>query len=261
MVATISPREKALTVLTHWWVVAVAAILGGLVGLGIFALKEPAYEAQVTTTMGIDFARTGYMEQYDKDLALGIAAGIIYSADVMQQVVDEALANNIVASFETLKHDSTMERKSFVWILRVRHGNPEQAAFLANRWIDLGIAALDSAAQHAITADGLQEYMQSLERCLEQVAVNAVVPTCPYDTLAELQTNLVVTENEFIVERQAARNLFPQLTYEVSQRATTPQSPVTYGRNNLVLAGLLIGLLAGIAVVTSGLPERWKKKD
>ncbi|HEY4692787.1 MAG TPA: hypothetical protein VIH16_05070, partial [Bellilinea sp.] len=149
----------------------------------------------------------------------------------------------------------------FVWILRVRHGNPEQAAFLANRWIDLGIAALDSAAQHAITADGLQEYMQSLERCLEQVAVNAVVPTCPYDTLAELQTNLVVTENEFIVERQAARNLFPQLTYEVTQRATTPQSPVTYGRNNLVLAGLLIGLLAGIAVVTSGLPERWKKKD
>ncbi|MRR31505.1 hypothetical protein EG834_14540 [bacterium] len=261
MVATISPREKALTILTYWWVVAAAAILGGLAGLGIFALKEPVYEAQVSITMGINFARTGYMEQYDKDLALGLAGSLIYSADVLQQVVDDAQAENIAVDFASLKHDSSLERKSYEWILRVRHTNPEQAVFLANHWIDLGVASLGTALQHAVSADGLQEYMNSLETCVEQVAVNAVVPACPYASLTELQTNLSRTENEFLLEKQAARNVFPYISYQVTQLATTPQAPVVYGRNNLVLAGLLIGLLAGTTVVSSGLPARWQKKD
>jgi len=260
MLATISPREKALTILTFWWVVAAAAILGGLAGLAIFALKDPVYEAQVSITMGIDFARTGYMEQYDKDLALGTAAGIIYSADVLQQVVDEAQASDIPVDYDTLKNDSIIERKSFVWLLRVRHNDPEQAAILANRWMELGIAALDTAAQHAIRADGLQEYMNSLETCLEQVAVNALVPACPYHSVNELQSELSVSQTEFLLEKQAARNLFPQVTYSVSQPATLPQAPVNYGRNNLVLAGLLIGLLAGITFVTSGFSTRRPKK-
>jgi uncharacterized protein involved in exopolysaccharide biosynthesis len=260
MVATISPREKALTILTYWWVVAAAAILGGLAGLGIFTLKEPVYEAQVSITMGINFARTGYMEQYDKDLALGLAGSLIYSADVLQQVVDDAQTDKIAIDFDTLWHNSSLERKSYEWILRVRHPNPEQAVFLANHWIDMGIASLDSAMQHAISADGLQEYMSSLETCVEQVAVNAVVPACPYDTLAEVQTTLAATEIEYLLEKQASRNLFPYISYEVTQRAVKPLSPVTYGRNNLVLAGLLIGLLVGIVVVTSGLPVRWQKK-
>jgi len=229
--------------------------------LGIFALKDPVYEAQVSVNMGIDFARTGSMEQYDKDLALGTAAGIIYSVDVMQHVVTDAQASNIEIDFDTLKHDSTLERKSYVWLLRVRHGNPEQAAVLANRWIDLGIAALDTAAQHASSADGLQEYMNSLETCLEQVAVNALVPACPYDSVSELQTELSVSQNEFLLEKQASRNLFPQITYSVSQPATPPQAPVNYGRNNLVLAGLFIGLLVGITFVTSGFFASGPKKE
>lgn len=261
MLATISPREKALTLLTFWWVVAAAALLGGLAGLVIFALKQPVYEAQVAITMGIDFARTGYMEQYDKDLALGTAAGIIYSADVMQQLVDEAQAIDIPVDFETLKKNSILERKSFVWLLRVRHTDSNQAAILANRWVELGIARLDTAAQHAFRADGLQEYMNSLETCLEQVAVNALVPACPYHSVSELQTELAVSQNEFFIEKQASRNLFPQVTYSVSQPATPPQAPVIYGRNNLVLAGLLIGLLAGITLVTSGFPFRQLKKE
>jgi uncharacterized protein involved in exopolysaccharide biosynthesis len=260
MLATISPRDKALTILTFWWVVAAAAILGGLAGLGIHALKDPEYEAQVSITMGINFARTGSMEQYDKDLALGAAAGIIYSADVMQEVVDEAQASGIPVDFDKLKHGSTLERKSFVWLLRVRHVDPNQAAILANRWVELGIARLDTAAQHAIRADGLQEYMNSLETCLEQVAVNAVVPACPYDSVAELQTELSVSQNDFLLEKQSSRNLFPQVTYAVSQPATPPQVPVNYGRNNLVLAGLFIGLLAGITIVASGFPTRRPKK-
>ncbi len=79
MLASFSPREKVLTILTYWWVVAAAAILGGLAGLGAYALKTPVYEAQVHIAIGIDFTRTGYMEQYDKDLALGAAAGVILS--------------------------------------------------------------------------------------------------------------------------------------------------------------------------------------
>lgn len=261
MLASFSPREKVLTTLAYWWVVAAAAILGGLAGLGTYALKTPVYEAQAHIAIGIDFARTGYMEQYDKDLALGAAAGVIYSTEVMQQVVDAARAENIPVDFDSLFKSATIERRTYEWILRVRFSDPDQAAFIANRWMDLGVSALDGAYRHALAADAIASYLDSLESCLEQVAVNAIVPVCPYNSVSELQADLSTTEEQFFLEKQAARGLFPGMTYQVNQRATPPREPVLYGRNNLALAGLLIGLIAGIAVVSAGLPVRWSKRN
>ena len=261
MLASFSPREKVLTILAYWWVVAAAAILGGLAGLGAYALKTPVYEAQVHIAIGIDFTRTGYMEQYDKDLALGAAAGVIYSTEVMQQVVDAARAENIPVDFELLYKAATIERRSYEWILRVRFSDPDQAAFIANRWMELGGLALDSAYQHALTADAIASYLDSLESCLEQVTVNAIVPVCPYNSVGELQADLSTTEEQYFLEKQAARGLFPGVTYQVNQRATPPREPVLYGRNNLALAGLLVGLIAGIVIVSTGLPVRWPKRN
>ncbi|MHB8933205.1 MAG: hypothetical protein ACYC6H_07040, partial [Bellilinea sp.] len=111
MAVSFSPREKALNVLTFWWVVAVSAIIGGLFGLTMFAIKKPVYESRVTLTMGINFARTGILEQYDKDLALGTAAGVIYSIDVMQQVVEAAQHKDIAVDVDTLMASGIMERR------------------------------------------------------------------------------------------------------------------------------------------------------
>lgn len=260
MPASFTPREKALSILTTWWIVAALAILGGLAGLGVFATRHPVYESQVTLTMGINFARTGILEQYDKDLALGTAAGIIYSTDVMQQVVEAATRSNIPLDYETLKDNSSMERKNSQWILSVQAGDPEDAAFLANTWIDIGIEALNSAYQHALTASSLQDYIDSLEYCMQQVAVNAVVPLCPFDSVTELQSELADASAQLFNEKQASRSLFPEMTFQVDQRAVPGENPVLYGRNNSVLAGMLIGLLAGIAVVSTDLPANRLKK-
>ena len=261
MLASFSPREKVLSILAYWWVVAAAAILGGLAGLGISALKAPVYEAQAHITMGIDFTRTGYMEQYDKDLALSAAAGVIYSTEVMQQVVDAAQEENIPVDFDSLFKAATIERRSYEWILRVRFNDPDQAAFIANRWMDLGVLALDNAYQHALTADAIASYLDSLESCLEQVAVNAIVPVCPYNSISELKAAFSTTEEQFFLEKQGARGLFPGMTYQINQRATPPREPVLYGRNNLALAGLLIGLIAGSIMVSTGFPARWSKRN
>lgn len=260
MAVSFSPREKALNVLTFWWVVAVSAIIGGLIGLTIFAIKKPVYESQVTLTMGINFARTGILEQYDKDLALGTAAGVIYSIDVMQQVVEAAQHKDIAVDVDTLMASGIMERRASQWTLRVRAGDPEQAAFLANTWIDFGIQALDTAYLHALTAGSLQDYIDSLETCMEQVAVNAVVPICPYSSISELQAELNAASTQLFIEKQASRNLFPEMTYQVDQRAVPMEKPVLYGRNNLVVAGLLIGLLIGIVLVSTDIPYRLFKR-
>jgi len=257
MLASISPREKALAVLTYWWVIAGAAILGGLAGLAVFLIKQPIFEAQAHFTMGIDFSRTGYMEQYDKDLALGTAAGVVYSTDVMNQVIQVADAANIPVDFNTLLHSATFERKAADWTLRLRLTNPDHAAMLANQWVDLGVAALNQAYGHAVAADNLKEYIDSLASCLQQVTVNAVVPLCPFGTVGELQQALTSAESQYASEKLASRNVFPGVTYTVSQYATTPSKPVLYGRNNLVVAGLLIGLIAGLIVVSAGLPARY----
>lgn len=260
MPASISPREKALALLTYWWVVALAAILGGLAGIAFFAIQHPVYEAQAQITMGIDFTQTGYMEQYDKDLALGTAAGVIYSADVINQVVEAAKGAGIDTDFDSLRHAAVLERKSYVWIFRLHSKNPEQAAWLANKWVEIGIAALDQAYQHALAAANLQDYMNALSSCLQQVGVTAAVPLCPYHTVKELQGELAATEGQFYTEKQAAHNIFPGLTYSVSLPASVPLSPALYGRNNLAAAGLLIGLVIGIVLVSAGIPARFTKR-
>lgn len=256
MPATISPREKALEILTYWWVVAAAAIIGGLAGILFFALKQPVYEAQARVTMGIDFTRTGYMEQYDKDLALGSAAGVIYSADVIHQVVEAARVEGIATDFDTLRKAAILERKSYEWILRLRDNSPEHAAWLANKWLEIGVGALDQAYRHSLTAANLQDYMDSLSTCLQQVGVTTAVPLCPYQNVKDLQNELENAENQYAIEKPASRNIFPGLTYSVSLLASPPASPSLYGRNNVTAAGLFIGLLVGIILVTSGLPAR-----
>jgi len=261
MAASFSPREKALNFLAYWWVIAAAAILGGLIGLGVFSLKKPVFEAQATLTMGINFARTGILEQYDKDLALGTAAGIIYSTDVINRVITDAAGQGIQIDFATLVKSSTLERKAAQWILRVRHNDPGKAVYLTNHWLEVGFAALDEAYNHALAANSLLERIDSVEECLELVASNPVVPVCPYSTLPELQAEFSALSTEYLREQQASRALFPEMTYQVSQQAETPTEPVLYGRNNLVLAGLMIGFLVGIGLTSTALPGRWFKKD
>lgn len=256
MVATLSPREKVMNVLTYWWVVVAAAIIGGLIGLAVYAIKKPVYEAQAAFTISLDFARTGVMSQYDKDLAIGTAGGVVFSYSVMQQVADIAQQNDIPVDFETLKRTAVMERKAAQWTLRVRANDPEDAAFLANQWADIGLAELNEGYKHAVMADNLQNYIETLETCLQQVAVNAAVPLCPHQTLAELETELKNTGDRLFIEKQASRNLFPGITFSLDQYAVPPEEPVLYGRNTLVLAGILIGLIVGAGIVSTNLPNR-----
>ncbi len=260
MTASLSPREKVSNVLTYWWVIVTAAIIGGLIGLTVSTVKKPVYEARATFTISLDFARTGILTQYDKDLALGTAASAIFSYNVMQQVADAAQQNGIATDFETLKHTAVMERKAAQWTLRVRASDPEDAAFLVNQWVDFGLADLNVSYQHALMAENLQNYIQTLETCMQQVSVNAVVPLCPYPTLAELETELKAASDALFVEKQASRNLFPGITYSLDQYATPPAEPALYGRNTLVLAGLILGLILGVGIVSTTLPNRLFEK-
>jgi len=261
MAASFSPRERALNFLAYWWVIAAAAILGGLIGLGVFSLKKPVFEAEATLTMGINFARTGILEQYDKDLALGTAAGIIYSTDVIDRLITDAAQQGINIDFATLVNSSNLERKAAQWTLRVRHNDPGTASFLTNHWLELGMGALDEAYVHALAANALLERIDSVEECLELVAANPVVPICPYSTLAELQAEFSALSSQYLREKQASRALFPEMTYQIDQQTEIPTEPVLYGRNNLVLAGLLIGFLIGIGLTSTDLPVRWFKRD
>lgn len=260
MAASLSPREKISNVLTYWWVIVAAAIIGGLIGMSVFAIKKPVYEARATFTISIDFARTGIMEQYDKDLALGTAGSVIFSYSVMERVADIAQQNGIPMDFETLKRTAVMERKAAQWTLRVRAGDPEDAAFLANQWVNLGLADLNDSYQHAVMAGNLQNYIQTLETCMQQVAVNAVVPLCPFHTLAELETELKAAGDQFFIEKQASRNLFPGITFSLDQYAAPPEKPALYGRNTLVLAGIILGLIAGMGIVATNLPNHLFEK-
>lgn len=245
-----SPAEAVKLALNKWWLIALTTVVGGLFAILFFQLRQPIFEATVSFTIGIDYTRTGPVTQYDEDHALGMAGSLITSTRVKEEVVAIAQEQGIDVSFDQIHLNSILERKAHIWILRVHHQNPEVAANIANIWADVAMARLEEAYQHAIQKENLERYASSITSCLEMViASQPVFATCHNMTLDEMQSTLAQLEEKIFAEKQSSYNIFPGLLFGEVTKAVVPNQPIRYARGNLAIAGMVIGLIAGLLII------------
>jgi hypothetical protein len=191
-----SPYVHFKRVMSLWWLVALATILGGAFGYLFYLLRPPVYEATATYIVTIDLNRfpiQGMREdliQYNEDIALNTTQDVLFSSQVRDSVITQAKNQVLSLTPYHLLTDSTIERKQDVWELRYRNQDPEAAQTVVNLWANIG-------------------YKEMLSWQESGKAPNYVI-------------------------------------FQPPSPALTPQEPVLYDRNKVMLAGALIGLIVGI---------------
>lgn len=193
-----SPSEYFSRVISYWWVVLLAAFIGGAFGYIFFHLHQSLYEATATYIVTLDlnrFPSLGVREdliQYNEDMALNTTGGVLLSMDVLNRVVVQAQDLGQTITVKDLIDNSTIERKHDIWELRYRSHDPDKAQAIVNAWAQTGYQAM--------------------------------------------------------LSWQATGKAPDYVIFQPPSPATLPEQPVVYGRNNLVLAGALIGFICGIII-------------
>lgn len=255
------PAEVIWPVLKGWWIAAVLIILGGLAGLGIHALRPTQYEAVFSLTTTIDLSNTGELSQYEEDIALEAVGAAFYKDSTLEQVAKLAQQAGIQTDAVSLKANSTIERKLSTWLVRVRSHNPQTADGLASLWLKTGLADLNTSYQHALTAGGLQRYLNSLESCLAQSVPGSPAPAqCSQGNLAAIQAELGKTGTLLADERYLSNGVITGLLVPQAQTELAPARVVMFQQGQMVLAGMLIGFLAAVWLLQTHLLARLLKR-
>jgi hypothetical protein len=130
-----------------WWVIVLAAVLGGTVGYAVNRLRPPLYEATAVFHVTIDFNKVegGPLSQYDEDLALSVMQkGLLYSPSLHERMVKSPAFRPTGLTYKTWIESITLEREHAFWKARVRHVDPATAQILVNQWAEFGYQDLMS---------------------------------------------------------------------------------------------------------------------
>ena len=110
--ADILKLEEILnTALRGWWLLALFALLGGLLGLGVYALRPTVYESGFTVLTSIDLTNTGEQTQFEEDLGMESVGQLIGSADVYARVAVQAQKEGIALDARDLLATASLERR------------------------------------------------------------------------------------------------------------------------------------------------------
>jgi uncharacterized protein involved in exopolysaccharide biosynthesis len=253
-----APLHALQTTMRFWWFIFLLMLAGGGIAWLIHRIQPSQFEAVARFSANIDYVSTGPLSQYEEDTALNGIGDLIYSNAVIQKVVDRAAAEGIRTSLVELKRAAVLERRFDIWELRVRNADPNLAERLANLWVEQGQAALIEGYQHALQADHINRYLLSLENCLAETAASEPSSAqCSRARFAQIQEDIRQAGKVLSQERLASRGLFSGVMIGPVDQASLPEKPVIYQRNQVILAGCLIGFLLGAGFVQLGIPARW----
>ncbi len=240
-----------------WWLVALLTIVGGLGGLLVSTLRVPVYEASAEFTFSIDFSRTGILTDVEEDQAFEALSDVIFASDVLQAAAADASQQGIPITLVDLQSSIAKERSFNTWTFRVRQADPRAAAAITNLWANHALRALDSAAQAALEVGALSARLEGLQRCLSaSVLTEPTMAGCTGADRAAIQAELARSGEQIVAARQASRGMLPGMGYQWTRAAVENPRAVANGRGRLALAGALLGLLAGLLAVESGLTAR-----
>lgn len=143
-----SPYKYFGQIVNLWWIVFLAALLGGALGFVFNQLHPPVYEATATYFVTIDLTRFPLQStkedliQYNEDMAVTTTQGALLSSGVINDLINQLKAHNISLSTADLLSNYTIERKHDVWELRYRSQNPQEAQTIVNTWAQIGYQAM-----------------------------------------------------------------------------------------------------------------------
>jgi uncharacterized protein involved in exopolysaccharide biosynthesis len=241
------------------WVLA-AAVVGGVLGLATSQVTPPEYLATAVLTIGVDYARSQWLDEDADRLVMGRVQDLILSDDVLARALERAAAGSgagpsPISTISELRDSLRLEWADTRWELSFSSSHPEQAAGLANAWGEAALERLQAASAHAWRVAELQALYFRVFCKPEDPAEGATQAfwVCDEGDPASQTSGL---PGELQAEIEASHGIIPALSFSWATRAVSPSEPQHSGRPLMILSGLVIGLLAGaLAAAATGEPR------
>jgi hypothetical protein len=239
------PKDYYQKLIRNWFFLPFAMIIGGLIGLFLHYFIPPIFEAQAKFVVSIDYTRTGYLSDIQEDQAMRGIGSLIDSDFVHQKTVDKVNSLGEKISLSEIKEKSRLERGEFEWYIRIRDRKAENASKLVNLWAEQADQVLIDAIQHSLKAEGLFNYLDSIELCLQRISLGLdSLPPCDAKNTNEILKEMNSVGILAYQEKEASRGLMPALTVELREKSVLPLQPVVFARNGFVFGGAIIGMMA-----------------
>jgi len=236
-------------IMTGWKRLVILMILGGLCGMGMGKIQRPVYETRAVLAVSIDYTRTGALSDIQEDQAMRDLGSVIESDIVLNQVVEDAVSAGYGIDRAWIAEHFTLEREEFRWFLRIRDTEASRASALANIWIQDTVDVLDNAMEHTIIAAHLQQYLDSLEYCLErQSGQSMVVEPCAELDFVHLFSEIKKTASEISAQQEVGLGLMPTIQYFIAEEAPENNQPVLKTEGALIFSGAMLGFLIAILI-------------
>jgi capsular polysaccharide biosynthesis protein len=230
------------------WLIAAAALLGVLLGYGWAARQPILYEAAsqvlLTGTPGISLSDDAPPQPIsDPDRYLRNQATLIGTTPVLELAVKKSRGQ---ATVEELRAGMNVEveQDSDLMTITILDGDANRAALLANA-IAQGYESFVEGQPRQLAAQ-LGDKRAQLEATLSQV--NAELATTPNDTSLQRRRDALVDELKEL-EKDVVRVEASDGTNLVNvEPAVTPEQPAQPAPRRTMAVGLLVGVLASVAL-------------
>jgi hypothetical protein len=265
----LSPLEMFKRTLQRWWMLVALMVLGGAAGWVFSLLQPPVYESTTVYQVNLDeqqlvdrklvAAEQLPLEFADQNVYLSPVASMFNDPTVLSDMVTTANSQNIPLEQKDFNADDfSLDRRGAEWFVTVRSTDPARAAHLADLWLGGVDAALQEVRAHSFQVYSLRLQYDSLSKCFAEMdfqQANQCAGTSFADPAA-LDTWLNGLETQIASEQVAARGIDTAVMFVIISPANLPSHPVLYSVSLLIIAGSLIGLLAGIVLVQGLKPAK-----
>ena len=262
MVEDISPRDSLEHVLCYWWVIALAMILGGLLGWSISRFSTPVYEARAEYRVTLDdetLLKKVHETKPEAELTFDLRAPyltpvalVFFTPEVRSTLEEQAYLEGLDFPVDGFRNGQlTLDQRRSNWMVIVRHDNSDTAAKLANLWIAIANEQLQKAHDQAVLAESLKLQMSLVSRCFLNASLsqsNQCAGTS-FSNLSEMQTDFQNLDRQYQNALSASEGISTLVSFEPGAMAQAPIRPVYYNSGWIMLAGSLLGLIAGSVVV------------
>jgi protein-tyrosine kinase len=244
--------RKVIALGKKWfWLIILAAIIGGAAGLAVSLLLPKTYESDTTLYFSSP-NHTDYNSLLGDQQAAKAFASIPQSDSVLratlQAVGDDSLTLTKFATMVTVTNNTNTPYVA----IGVRDSSPQRAAHLASELTKQAIASYQTASvDPGQTQQFVQQELTNLARDIkniEQELAKAQSQAGSTDSTSQLNANLSA-DRTLYNQLLSSYNQLGSTQINIVQAAHVPQNPVGLGKGLAVALGILIGLIAVVGVI------------
>ena len=247
-------------IIHFWWLLIVFIIAGGVLGLLFSTLHPAVYESKSVITTVIDYGNLGKLDDMEEDQLFVAVGDLIGSTSVKDKTAADAAVEDVALTAEEINDSLWLDRKDTRWVLRVRASDPQTALRINEIWTQAAMDSLSDMKENALVAASFQQKLDSLVSCFEQSVIMEPIPAeCQPQNYSELRNAI----NELTAAQPSViydSLILSHTSFTVTTQSTNPNSPVSFSRNLLVLAGGFLGLIISLVLFTLDWPKQKNKK-